>query len=170
MSAKKLYENGDIINGIKVINDLGFIRIGKEGKTSRHLLIAECPFCQKHFETYANRLVTKNTKSCGCNKSQATIDRNYKHGFAGTPLHREWKGMKGRCYNPNTVQFKDWGGRGITVCDEWKNDYMAFHKWSMNNGYIKGLSIDRINNDGNYCPNNCMWIPKNEQIYNQNIS
>ena len=67
-------------------------------------------------------------------------------------------GMKGRCYNENAAQFKDYDRRGITVCDEWKHDFVAFRDWAMSHGYQEGLSIDRIDPDGNYCSENCRWI------------
>jgi hypothetical protein len=166
MSAKKLYKNGDVISGIKVINDLGFVSIEK---TVRHKLLLECPYCKKEFQCYANRIVTKNTKSCGCHKSQATIDRNYRHGLKGHPVYLAWKHIKQRCYNPKVAQYKDWGGRGITICDEWKDNPKVFYDWAVSNGWEEGLTIERIEVDGNYCPENCKWIPLNQQVYNQHI-
>ena len=74
--------------------------------------------------------------------------------------------MKQRCSNPNHKSYHNYGGRGIIVCDEWKNNYQAFYDWSMNNGYKEGLSIDRINNNGNYEPSNCRWTDKITQNNN----
>ena len=77
--------------------------------------------------------------------------------------------MKGRVLNPKHKFFHDYGGRGITICEEWKNDFVSFHDWAMSNGYSDELSIDRIDNDGNYCPENCRWTTQTIQNRNQRI-
>ena len=77
-------------------------------------------------------------------------------------LYRKYRHMKDRCYNPNDSHYKTYGGRGIKICDEWLNNYMAFENWALNNGYQEGLTIDRINNDGNYEPSNCRFITFSE--------
>lgn len=91
---------------------------------------------------------------------------NFKHGLSNTRLYRIWLQMKNRCYNSKTERYSDYGGRGITVCDEWKNDFKAFYDWAMLNGYRDDLSIDRINNDENYEPSNCRWATNIEQARN----
>ena len=92
---------------------------------------------------------------------------HYKHGGKGTRLYNIWCGMKNRCYNNKDAHYPRWGGRGITVCSEWLLDFDNFRKWAISNGYSDNLSIDRIDNDGNYCPDNCRWIPMSEQNNNQ---
>lgn len=89
------------------------------------------------------------------------------HGETGTRLHNIWIGIKTRCYNPNHHNYKDYGGRGIKMCDTWKNDYLSFAKWSRENGYLEDLSIDRINVDGDYSPKNCRWTDKKTQGNNK---
>lgn len=111
------------------------------------------------------------TKSCGClsrEKSKTRIIRqSITHNSSRSRLYRIWKNMKQRCYNPNHNHYKDYGGRNILICDEWKNDFVAFRDWSMENGYADNLSIDRIDNDGNYTPNNCRWVDKKTQQRNR---
>ena len=78
--------------------------------------------------------------------------------------------MKDRYRNPNFKQYKDYGGRGIKVCDEWLDDFKAFYDWSMKNGYLSGLQIDRIDNDGNYNPKNCRWVERAINSSNRRVT
>ena len=112
-------------------------------------------------------LTSNNTSSCGCYKRDRAGERFSTHGESSTRLYAEWADMKTRCYNSNRHQFKDWGGRGITVCAEWINDYFAFRDWALAHGYRDDLTIDRVNNNLGYSPDNCEWIPFAKQMRNQ---
>lgn len=107
------------------------------------------------------------TKSCGCFARQLTSIRTLKHNMHGTKIYHIWISIKQRCNNSNNHKYKDYGGRGIKICKGWENDFMSFYNWSINNGYKEGLSIDRINNDGNYEPQNCRWVTMKEQANNR---
>lgn len=106
-----------------------------------------------------NNLKKGHVKSCGC--------MYRKHGMHGSRLYSIWNGMKTRCYNKNHIHYNDYGGRGITVCEEWKDDFKAFADWAMSNGYADNLTIDRIDANGNYEPSNCEWKCMKEQSNNR---
>ena len=104
-------------------------------------------------------------KSCGHHKGPI------KHGLTNTKLYRHWQTIIGRCYYPSTYSYKNYGNKGIIVCEEWlgENGFINFYNWSINNGWSEGkdLSIDRIDPKGNYCPENCRWIPRKYQSNNR---
>lgn len=118
-----------------------------------------------------NRLTSGNTKSCGCLSVESyRKPKIIKHGDcnSNSEFHRLyiiWKGMKSRCNNQNGQKYKDYGGRGISVCEEW-NEYMNFKDWALSNGYRSNLTIDRIDVNGNYEPNNCRWSDAVTQMNN----
>lgn len=94
------------------------------------------------------------------------------HDLSKHPLYSRWQGIKQRCYNKKEKKYKDYGGRGISMCDEWRHEFTAFYDWCMSNGFNNNLHIDRINNDGNYEPNNCQFITleENNAIGKQRLS
>jgi hypothetical protein len=128
--------------------------------------------CGKKTVIRSGGLVHGHTKSCGClqrymTKKSHTIHSLCRDENGNRPkLYHVWDGMKQRCQNPNSTFYKDYGGRGIKVCEEW-NSYIPFHNWAMANGYEEGLTIERKYVNGDYEPSNCIWIPRSEQSRNR---
>ncbi|MFZ3172051.1 MAG: hypothetical protein WA118_08735 [Carboxydocellales bacterium] len=114
--------------------------------------------CGKVIAVKSDSLLSGHTKSCGC--------RKIKHGYSHKErLYQTWQNMRRRCFDPKNNRWSHYGGRGITICPEW-NDYQSFRNWAMNNGYTDDLSIDRVDVDGNYCPENCRWVNAKTQANN----
>lgn len=115
-------------------------------------------------------LVAGLTKSCGCWNREASVNRIQKHGMANKhPLYTTWKGMRQRCYDKKSSRYNIYGGRGIFICDEWRNDFRKFYEWAMSHGWEKGLTIDRIDNDDIYKPENCRIVTYKENNENRKI-
>lgn len=124
--------------------------------------------CGNEIIVRKDSLISGHSKSCSCYLQERYKDGHLKtHGMKNTRLYAIWLGMKQRCYNKNASKYKNYGGRGVTVCDEWVNDFENFYLWSINNGYEKRLTIDRISVNGNYCPENCRWATFEIQNYNK---
>lgn len=163
-------KNGFNLRRCVIINDLTGKQFGrltvieKSGYVGKKIAwLCKCE-CDNTTIVSGSNLVTKAVQSCGClNKA------NTKHGMRYTKIYKIWESMKRRCLNPKVERYMSYGGRGIKFCDEW-NNFIPFYEWAKSAGYKEGLSIDRIDVDGNYEPNNCRWITMKEQSNNKTTS
>ena len=119
--------------------------------------------CETEISVAARHLKSGDTRSCGCYRKEAMAS----HFMSKTRLYKIWSNMKTRCNNPQNKRYTDYGARGIRVCNEWNSNFDSFYNWSMSSGYSDSLTIDRINVNGNYEPDNCRWITKAEQNSNK---
>lgn len=123
--------------------------------------------CGKQKIVRKDMLIYGGVKSCGCLLYEKSKENNKKHGLYKSRIYQIYYGMLQRCYNTKNIKYDVYGGRGISVCDNWKNDFKNFYVWASNNGYNENLTLDRIDNDGNYCPENCRWTSKAVQSANR---
>lgn len=154
------------------------------GKKFNKLLVIEF-VCRKNKHSYfkckcdcgnestvtSNNLRRNHTTSCGCDSSRNNIgQRSITHGLRKHPIYISWCAMINRCYWAGHNRSTHYMGKGIVICKEWRDDFMSFYDWSINNGWEHGLSIDRINNDGNYSPENCRWVTNKAQSRNRSTN
>lgn len=138
----------------------------KDSRNEWHWL-CKCD-CGKLKTVSGNKLRSGNTKSCGCFQESFRKSGIRKiHGMTNSRLYVTWSNIKNRCYNAKNYEYKSYGGRGIRVCQEWLDSFPAFMAWAIENGYSDELSIDRIDVDGDYCPENCRWATVKEQSLNR---
>jgi len=144
---------------IEFISDLGMQYANKSSKRKRAYAMYRC-HCGDEFRALKDHVKYNRITGCGC------LRGNPKHGLISSPMYDTWVNMKQRCFNPLNTSYENYGGRGISVCDEWRYDFKTFHDFFIGIGWSKGLTIDRINNDGNYEPSDCRCTTR--KINNRN--
>jgi hypothetical protein len=157
---------------LKVLSFAGMVDNGKQGKGASWL--CQCS-CGNKIIVRAVNLQGGNTRSCHCLSKELSSKRchdlaiklNTKHNMTESRLYHIWTNMRCRCNNPNRNNYHRYGGRGMKVCSEW-NDFTNFHKWAISHKYKEGLTIDRIDNNGNYEPLNCQWLTFSENASKDN--
>ena len=150
----------------------GRLTVIAEGKTresnnkrKQYYWLCQCSCGSQPKEINQNSLLSGEIISCGCYHSEHNHEYGFKHGMSHTRIYTIWSGMIQRCCNPNAKNYPRYGGRGVTVCEEWK-EFKKFYEWSKISGYSDNLTIERLDNNGNYCPENCTWITKQKQMRN----
>lgn len=141
--------------------------IRENGKNGKNIIwLCKCD-CGKEVSVIAYNLKNGHTRSCGCFQKESKSNTHSTHKCSNSRLYRIWIHIKNRCLNAHVPHYKYYGGRGIKVCPEWEKSFVSFMNWSLSNGYKDGLSIDRINVNGNYDPDNCRWVDMKIQANNK---
>lgn len=152
------YQDSEVLN--HTFGKLTVLSLFKKVVNNKSMRMAHCRcVCGNYVDFLINVLHDGREHSCGC----------VNHGLRNTKIYRAWKSMKRRCYNKNVKFYEEYGGRGISICDEWRDNFINFYNWAMDNGYQDNLTVDRIDVNGNYCPENCRWVNYHVQGANQRV-
>lgn len=151
----------------QIVNGLVYLALSELRDNGGHRKAFFRCYCGKEFICAITRIENNYTKSCGCLCVERIKKTNTTHGLSYTILYNIYFGMKARCYNKSNKDYNLYGYRGIKICDEWLNDFKEFYDFSINNGWREGLQIDRINNNGNYEPDNCRFVTPAENCRNR---
>lgn len=138
------------IGSFTILEDVGV-------KKNSRFVLCRCD-CGVTKEVRLSDIKNGSSNNCGCKRKRMMSVKNITHGLSGHPLYRIWRGIIERCFYEKHKAFNRYGGRGITVCEEWRNDFVAFYNWAIANGWQPGLEVDRRNNDGDYEPGNCRCV------------
>lgn len=151
----------------KIYGDLTVIKFSHYDKKRNSYWLCKCS-CGKEKIVRRTHLISGGVSSCGCQKPIKCGNASRKHGVwaKNKRIYKIWECMNRSCYNEQNPNYPWYGGKGVTVCEEWKNDILSFYTWAISSGYTDELTIDRINCNGNYEPTNCRWIPFKEQCLN----
>lgn len=161
---RRLLSVGDNRNRLTVLGEPFFCRISEWD--SAQYAVCSCS-CGSIAVCNLSKLKHGKLVSCGCYQREIASMRSRTHGMSRTRLYKIWHKIQIRCYDEGCDRYHDYGGRGIAVCEEWRNSFDAFHKWALANGYNESLTIDRKENDGNYEPSNCRWATNAQQQANK---
>ena len=146
-----------------LIEDIGMRYAKLDSKRKARYGKYYCHLCGNKFIALISNIKFGQTKSCGCYRNSLVANLNKKHGFSKTRIWSIWHGMRCRCLDKND---KNYGGRGISVCKEWENDFLVFYEWAKKNGYKGTLQIDRIDGNKHYSPSNCRFVTVSQNIHN----
>ena len=155
---KKINRTGKRYGKLLVLKEDGYI-----GNEIAWLCVCDCG----NIKRIIGHNLGRGSNSCGCDRTSKLIGRTKTHGLSNNKLYIVWNGMKRRCSEPQYKAYEHYGGRGITVCEKWLKSFETFYSWAINNGYSNGLTLDRVNNDGDYSPENCRWVTQKEQNNNK---